>query len=110
METKEIIVNGFDLIALNREYAELLRKHENDTDVQGESREHFLNFGDAKDETDMIKYHASICNAWDELCSKHEGLRDSGLSWYAGAQWTEYPANLWDIYIGTGDELDKQWD
>ena len=112
---EEIIVNGFELMALNREFAELLKKHEDDTEVQGESKESFEsikadtmsdpNFTD-EDKADMVSYYAAIWNAWDELCDKHDGLRESNLSWWAGAEWTDYPNNAWDIYVGTGDELD----
>ena len=104
---EEIMVNGFELMALNREYAELLKAHEDDTEVQGESREDFKNLMECADNDEgLVSYHAAICNAWDELCSRHDGLRESGLSWWAGAQWSPYPDNDWDVYIGTGDELD----
>ena len=106
METG-IIKNGFELIALNLEFGTLLKKHKNDTDCTGESREDFLNHMAAvENDKDLVSYHAAICNAWDELCSLHQGLRESGLSWWAGAEWTDYPDNPWDIYIGIGDELD----
>ena len=105
---KEIIKNGFELMALNTEFAELLKKHDEDTEVQGESHEHFLELMEAvNNDPELVSYHAAICNAWDELCSLHDGLRESGLSWFAGAEWTEYPNNPWDIYVGDGDELDK---
>lgn len=99
---------GFDLMALNREFAELLEKHDTDTDVQGESRKDFLDFVSiAENDPNLISYHAAICNAWDELCDNHHDLRKSGLSWYCGGSLTDYPKNPWDIYIGTGDELDE---
>ena len=104
---EEIMVNGFELMALNREYAELLKAHEDDTEVQGESHEEFKKLMESTDnDEDLVTYHAAIRNAWDELCSRHDGLRESGLSWYAGAEFTDYPNNDWDVYIGTGDELD----
>ena len=97
-------IEKFNIMALNKEFVELIEKHESDTDVQGESREYFLNFGDADDEPELKMYHAAICNAWDELCSLHDGLKESGLNWYAGVEGTEYPDNDWGVYIGTGDE------
>lgn len=103
---KEILVDGFELISLNKEFVELMKKHNEDMDVHGESREEFLNFGDAEDEEDLKMYHAAICNAWDELCSLHSGLRESELHWYAGVEFTSFPDNDWGVYIGTGDELD----
>lgn len=107
MVENEMVVNGFDLMALNWEFGSLLKKHNDDTDCTGESREDFLNLMLAVDnDKDLLSYHAAICNAWDELCSLHQGLRESGLSWWAGAQWTDYPNNPWDIYIGIGNELD----
>lgn len=103
---KRIYANGFELMAINREFINLIRKHENDMDVQGESRECFLNFGTANEGSGLKKYFASICNAWDELCALHSGLRESGLAWFAGAEWTEYPNNSWDVFVGKGNELD----
>lgn len=100
----------FDLMALNHEFAALLKKHEDDTEVKGKSHNDFIELMQAVDnDEDLICHHASICNAWDELCDKHEGLRESEYSWYAGAAFTEYPDNPWDVYIGTGDELDNAW-
>ncbi len=104
---EEVTVNGFELMALNREFAELLKAHEDDTEVHGESRENFKQLMECVDnDEDLVSYHAPICNAWDELCDRHDGLRGSGLSWFAGAEWTDYPNNDWNVYIGTGDELD----
>ena len=107
VKTEEIRVNGFDLMVLNREFAELLKAHKDDTEVHGKSRGDFKHLmACVNNDEGLVSYHASICNAWDELCNRHDGLRESGLSWFAGAEWTAYPNNDWDVYVGAGDELD----
>lgn len=107
VKVKEIMVNGFELMALNREFAELLKAHKDDTEVHGKSRKDFKHLMKCvNNDEKLVSYHASICNAWDELCKRYDGLIGSGLSWFAGAKWTDYPNNDWDVYIGTSDELD----
>jgi hypothetical protein len=92
-------LKGFDLDAINAEFVELLNKHEGETEVKGASREEFAQMqGD-----ECAELFATAFNAWDELCSRHEGLKDCGLGWFAGASFVGYP-NPWDLYIGDGEE------
>ena len=94
---------GFDLDALNEEFNELCHKHENDNEVNGASREKFAEVTSEEEDKDIISFWAMACNSWDELCSNHEGLSESGLNWFAGAEFVGY-SNPYDLYIGNGDE------
>lgn len=96
-------VDGYDLYDLNAEFEELLCKHEDDTDVKGASREHFLDMISEEDDIDIIQFDAMACNAWDELCDNNPGLSESGLNWWYGAEFAGFP-NPYDLYVGTGDE------
>lgn len=108
----------FNLITLNEEFVELLAKHEGDTDVTGPSREAFqrvkedfdyLYGKDTLTEDDVEAeccYRAMACNAYDELCSKHEGLRET-YDWYYGAEHAGVP-NEYDLYVGTDDYDEMQ--
>ena len=94
----------FDILGyLNREFVPLLKKHENDMDVQGESRAKFVEVTTDEKEQILVNMWAMAWNAWDELCGIHPWLRDSKLSWFAGAEFVGY-GNEFDLYIGTGDE------
>lgn len=103
--------NGYNLYDLNKEFAELLKAHEDDTEVQGESRKEWLDVCEDWDsdtessdveKQEMKEWWSVIMNAYDELCSRHEGLRQT-FSWYCGAEWTAYATTEWDVYVG-GDE------
>lgn len=110
-------VCGFDLYKLNAEFKWRFEKHEGDTDVSGASKQEFekrrKEFMDEpswswEDKYGQISFFAQNYNAWDEMCKRHKGLRESGLNWYCGALYTEFADNADDIYIGTGDE-EKEW-
>jgi hypothetical protein len=94
-------VRGYDLDALNAEFSDLLNAHADDTEVLGASREEFAKI--QQDEDADPEFYAVAFNAWDELCSRHDGLRESGFNWFAGASFVGYP-NPWDLYIGDGEE------
>lgn len=105
-------VRGYDLDALNAEFADLLNAHENDKDVIGASRPEYLQrVSENENETawtdedrqEINQSYVQAFNAWDELCSHHDGLRESGFNWFAGASFVGYP-NPWDLYIGDGEE------
>jgi len=95
----------FDLIAINLEFQKLLKKHENDTEVTGVDKKAFEEV--TCDEKESIrKFWAMAYNAYEELCNKHQGLRDT-YGWYAGADGAGYP-NPYDLYIGTEDEEEQR--
>ena len=108
--------NGFNLYELNEEFAELLHKHKDDTEVDGESRKDWLDIcEDTDSDSDMSdsdkqglkSWWANIMNAYDELCQKHEGLRGT-FGWCCGAEWTEYAVNPWDVYVGDVEDADPK--
>lgn len=94
-------LKGWDLDALNDEFSKILPRHYNDTDVTGASRGKYLaeKMNDPEGDQSLI----INLNAWDELCSHHDGLRESGLNWWYGAQFVGYDTPA-DTYIGDGDE------
>lgn len=101
--------NGFNLYELNAEFGDLLRKHDGDTDVTGEGRAEWLRHckdtdsessWTDEDKQDDREFWAMAINAFDELCSRHPGLRESGQDWSAGAEWTKYAANEYDLFVG----------
>ena len=94
-------LKGWDVDDLNKEFTDLLDEHEEDTDVKGDSRAEFEQL--TKDPEANRQYFAVIMNAWDELCSRHDGLKESGLRWFAGAEFVGY-GNSYDVYIGDGNE------
>lgn len=107
-EKSPIMRKGFDLYALNIEFADLLRKHDDDMDVNGESRPKFLEIlkdaesGNA-DVASISNFWATAFNAYDELCSLHPNLRET-FDWYCGAVATAYPNNEYDLYIGESED------
>lgn len=107
-EKAPIMRKGFDLYALNVEFADLLRKHDDDMDVNGESRQKFLEIlkdaesGNA-DVASISNFWATAFNAYDELCSLHPNLRET-FDWYCGAFTTPYPNNEYDLYIGESED------
>lgn len=107
-EKAPIMRKGFDLYALNVEFADLLRKHDDDMDVNGESRQKFLEIlkdaesGNA-DVASISNFWATAFNAYDELCSLHPNLRET-FDWYCGAVATAYPNNEYDLYIGESED------
>lgn len=107
-EKAPIMRKGFDLYALNIEFADLLRKHDDDMDVNGESRPKFLEIlkdaesGNA-DVASISNFWATAFNAYDELCSLHPNLRET-FDWYCGAVATAYPNNEYDLYIGESED------
>lgn len=97
---------GFDVDALNEEFAELCDAHENDdiNDVKTEeSRAKLKEWAAENDDNNLM---IVLLNAWDDLCSRHKGLRESGLDWWMGASSKSPNANPWDAYIGEGEEPD----
>ena len=102
-EPTEETAPAFDVDELNAEFVKLLDEHENDTEVKGASRTHFEAMTEGETDPDIISLWAMACNSWDELCNRHEGLSESGLNWFAGAEFVGY-SNPWDLYIGTGEE------
>jgi hypothetical protein len=103
-----------DLYEINSEFQTLLKKHKDDTDVLGPSRKEFLNvmsdFDDFKKEGVLTQedfdseknFRAMAWNAYDELCSMYEGLRET-YGWWYGAEFVGYDS-IYDLYIGTGEE------
>lgn len=109
-----ILFKEWDLRQLNTEFQNLLAEHEDDEpSVPGASHDEFEElrsgnpeaYGGEEDFNGECQYRAQILNAWDELCMRHPGLRDSGLSWWCGTDSVGF-SNKWDLYIGTGDEQD----
>lgn len=102
----------FDLIAINQEFQKLLKKHENDTEVTGVDKKAFEDVTSYHEEDkcgneeSLRKFWAMAYNAYEELCNKHQGLRET-YGWYAGADGAGYP-NPYDLYIGTGDEEEQR--
>ncbi|MCR5066342.1 MAG: hypothetical protein K6A67_11340 [Bacteroidales bacterium] len=100
---------NFDLVSINKEFQQLMQKHDGDKNVSGESSNLFRNIKSyhentcSKSESDTLNsFFAMLYNAYDELCNNHPGLRNV-YDWYAGAEFVGFP-NPYDIYIGTGEE------
>lgn len=103
---------GFNLYEINKEFKQVLSKHAEDSEVIGPSREEWLNVceyhndtSDADDANILNNYWACIMNAYDEMCERHQGLRDA-FGWSAGAEFSPFENNDWDVFIGDGEMIE----
>ena len=96
-----------DFNALNAEFAQLLSKHENDTEISNEEdrADHLATFSPAEwDEEEA----APVYNAFRDLCNLHpaDNLNER-TAWYFGLETSEYckdyPHNDFDVYITDKD-------
>lgn len=94
---------GYDQDELNKEFAKLLTEHSNDKELTGKHhQEQAENVFEMNDE-DERQLAVTIFNAWDDLCSRHEGLVVYG-KWYFGAQGTGYD-NDYDVFVAISTDV-----
>ena len=86
---------GFDYKEINKEFQELLKKHDNDNVLTNPKDAEYPSFG---------KENIVFCNAWRELCERHEKLEDVA-DWYFGAcLFKGFDCdNPWDVFVYSKD-------